>query len=489
MNPQNTHVTMLVIPGLGHLIPFLELAKRIVAFDSYHVSLLVLQTDASPAQSQFLCSVTLPRGLEIIDIPSVDISCYVDDDAHVLTRLSVIVRESLPHIESFIGRIARPTVLVVDMFATVALDIAAKNIFNKCIFFPPNATLLAFMMYLPSLDKEVDGEFTHLPGPVKVPGCNPIHVEDLVEPILNRKTEAYEWFLYHASRFRLASAILVNTCENLEHVSLKALGQNPILRQTFMPNIHAVGPLINCVDKPVALSEQECSTWLAMQPNNSVLFVSFGSGGTLSTEQVTELAWGLELSQERFIWVVRKPFDSNAAGTFFSVGGDESNPFEYLPDGFVNRVKGVGLVVPSWAPQIDILAHRATGGFLSHCGWNSTVESIVHGVPIIAWPLYAEQAMNARFLVQELGVAVRPTADYTEKGRVVRREEIERVVRLVMEDEAGKAFRDRAKELKNNVLRALDRDGGSSYNSLSQVLEQWKTDCRNAIPEDNVRND
>lgn len=149
---------------------FLELAKRIVAFHSYHVSLLVLQTDASPAQSQLLCSVTLSIGLKIIDIPSVDIARYVDDDAHVFTRLSMIVRESLPHIESCIGRIARTTVLVVDMSATVALDIPAENILNKCIFFLPNPTLLAFMMYLPSLDKEVDGEFTHLPGPVQVPG-------------------------------------------------------------------------------------------------------------------------------------------------------------------------------------------------------------------------------------------------------------------------------------------------------------------------------
>lgn len=161
--------------------------------------------------------------------------------------------------------------------------------------------------------------------------------------------------------------------------------------------------------------------------------------------------------------MVRKPFDPNAAGTFFSVGGDESNPFEYLPDGFVNRIKGVGLVVPSWDPQIDILAHRATGGFLSHCRWNSIVESIVHGVPIIAWPLYAEQAMNAGFLVQEVGVAVRPTADYKEKVSVVRREEIERVVRLVMDDKEGNALRERVNELKNNVLRALDCDGGTPY--------------------------
>lgn len=477
MSSSNTHITILATPGLGHIIPTLELAKRIVAFDNYQVSLIVLHTDASSAQSQLLGSVILPRRLEIVNIPLVNISSYLDDDAHMLARMSIIVRESLPDIQSCIVKIPRPTILVVDMFGTSALDIAAENIVNKYVFFPSNATLLAFMMYLPILDKEVDGEFTHLQGPIQIPGCNPVHVEELIEPILNRGTEAYQWFLYHASRLKLATGILVNTCESLERTSLEALRENPILQPIRKKSVHAVGPFIRQMDDQLNAPEDKCMTWLYMQPHSSVLLVPFGSGGTLSTEQMTELAWGLELSQQRFIWIVRNPFDSNTSGTLFSVGGEQSNPIEYLPDGFMNRVKDVGLVVPSWAPQVDILAHKATGGFLSHCGWNSTLESIVHGVPIIAWPLYAEQAMNAKLLVQELGVAVRSRADYAENGTVVRREEIERVVRLVMEDKKGHSLRSRVNELKNDVLGALDREHGSSYNSLSQVFEQWKTEC------------
>lgn len=212
-------------------------------------------------------------------------------------------------------------------------------------------------------------------------------------------------------------------------------------------------------------------SWLDNHPCDSVLFVALGSGGTLRSEQLTELAWGLEASKQRFILVVQKPTDVSAFATFFNVGSDENDPVAYLPEGFVRRTEGVGLVVPSWAPQVAVLCHEATGGFLSHCGWNSTLESMVHGVPMIAWPLYAEQKMNATMLTEEVGVAVKPAARDGE--RVIRREEIERVVRLVMEGEEGKIMRRRAKELQESAEKALVY-GGSSYESLTRVVESWK---------------
>lgn len=133
--------------------------------------------------------------------------------------------------------------------------------------------------------------------------------------------------------------------------------------------------------------------WLDKQPGESVLFISFGirSGGTLSKEQMRELAFGLELSQERFVWVVRTPAVKSASAAFFTVGNrsNDNNDDEirsYLPEGFLDRTNNVGLVVSDWAPQVEILSHPAVGGFLSHRGWNSTLESIINGVPLIAWP-------------------------------------------------------------------------------------------------------
>ncbi|XVF03446.1 hypothetical protein REPUB_Repub04eG0262300 [Reevesia pubescens] len=193
-------------------------------------------------------------------------------------------------------------------------------------------------------------------------------------------------------------------------------------------------------------------------------------------EQQTELAWGLELSQQRFIWVVRKPTDATGSGTFFNAGNEVNDPKAYLPEGFLNKTQGVGLVVPSWAPQIAILSHPSTGGFLSHCGWNSSLESIAHGVPMIACPLYAEQKMNAALLVEDIGVAVKPKV---EAGQTIfGREEIGRVVRKVMEGEEGKIIRSRVKELKETACKAQDSNG-SSYHSLSFVAKEWKTDDLN----------
>ena len=128
-----------------------------------------------------------------------------------------------------------------------------------------------------------------------------------------------------------------------------------------------------------------------MQPSESVIYVSFGSGGTLSKSQIAELAWGLELSQQRFIWVVRPPIDNDVHGSYFSNTHDEIETpnYNYLPEGFVTQTHKMGMLVPTWAPQEMILAHKSVGGFLTHCGWNSVLESILNGVPMIAWPLFA----------------------------------------------------------------------------------------------------
>ncbi|GMN70749.1 hypothetical protein TIFTF001_055460 [Ficus carica] len=132
----------------------------------------------------------------------------------------------------------------------------------------------------------------------------------------------------------------------------------------------------------------------------------------------------------------------------------------------------MGLVVPSWAPQMAVLRHEATGAFWSHCGWNSTLESVANGVPMIAWPLYAEQRMNATVLEEDIGVAVKPVVEAGKE--VVTRDEIERVVRMMIEGEERKALRCRAEELKESAAKALSSPGGSSFESLSRVVKEWK---------------
>lgn len=199
-----------------------------------------------------------------------------------------------------------------------------------------------------------------------------------------------------------------------------------------------------------------------------VLYASFGSAGTLSRAQLGEMALGMEMSGHRFLRVIRRPNDEIPNAAYLG-GQSQFDPSEVLPSGFMERTKGQGLPVPSWAPQAQILNHNATGGFLTHCGWNSTLESVAYGVPLIGMPLFAEQKMNAVMLVEDVKVALRLKAN--ENG-FVGREEIARVVKELLEGEEGKRVGQRMRDLKNAATRAL-REDGSSTKALAELTAKW----------------
>lgn len=381
-----------------------------------------------------------------------------------------MTEESLKPLKSILVEL-NPKALIIDIFTTQAIDVCEELSIPVYSFFTASTILLAFSLYLPTLDSQVEGEFVDLPGPVEVPGCPPIRTNDLLDQVKNRKNEEYRWYLFHASRMSLVAGIFANTWQDLEPVTLQALKENPFFKEISTPPVYPVGPLIKD-DEFLTEKDAEIIAWLDNQPTDSVIFINLGSGGTLSSKQLTELAWGLQMSQQRFILVVRKPTDASASDTFFSAGSDEIDPSAYLPDGFVEKTQELGLVIPSWAPQVAVLRHESTGTFLSHCGWNSTLESLVHGVPLIAWPLYAEQRMNAAILTEEVGVAMKLVAE--PEKEVIGREEFERAVRAVMEGEEGKAIRRRARELKESACKILDK-GGFSYDSICRVVDIWKS--------------
>jgi hydroquinone glucosyltransferase len=202
-----------------------------------------------------------------------------------------------------------------------------------------------------------------------------------------------------------------------------------------------------------------------------VVYVSFGSGGTLTWRQTTELALALEMTQRRFVWVVKRPDEDTANGAFFGTrrGEDDHEALGFLPRGFIERTSGLGLVLPSWAPQTAILAHAAVGCFVTHCGWNSSLESVLNGVPMVAWPLYAEQKMNAAMLEVQAGVAVRVHAD---PDSFFSKEEIAGVIRGVMDEKEGADLRKRVSEFRGKAEQALTKDG-SSVLALAQVAGTW----------------
>ncbi|XP_057547799.1 zeatin O-glucosyltransferase-like [Amaranthus tricolor] len=218
----------------------------------------------------------------------------------------------------------------------------------------------------------------------------------------------------------------------------------------------ALGPFnpINIVSK-IDEKRHECLKWLDRQEDGSVLYVSFGSTTSLTDEQIEELANGLERSREKFIWVLRRADPNDVLGEADRVERPK------LSEGYEDRVKGRGLIVRDWAPQLEILAHRSVGGFMSHCGWNSCLESISMGVPILAWPMHSDQPRNAVLVtdVLRIGVLVR---GWEHREKVVNSSRIEGVVKTLMGSKEGMEMRKRAKELGDEVRRSFD-EGGVSW--------------------------
>ncbi|XWS42015.1 hypothetical protein CRYUN_Cryun17cG0132300 [Craigia yunnanensis] len=385
------HAVLLSSPGLGHLIPVLELGKRLVTVHNFKVTIFVVSSRTSAAESQVIESSMSLKLYEVIVLPPPNISDLVDADATVVTRIAVLMREIRPAFSFAMSALrSLPTVLIVDFFGNESLEIADEFKIPKFVYFPSHAWVLALTIYLPILDKVVKGEYIDEEEALFIPGCRPVQPEDVVDPMLCRSDQQYFEYVSMGIKIPMADGILVNTWEELEPATLAALRDDKLLGRISKVPIYPVGPMTKATES-IGSNNNLLFDWLDKQPSESVLFISFGSGGVLSKEQMTELAWGLELSQQRFIWVVRTPAVKSGDESFFTVGNGSNDIPSYLPEGFLDRTKNVGLVVSDWAQQIEILSHAAVGGFLSHCGWNSVLESIVNGVPLIAWPLYAEQ--------------------------------------------------------------------------------------------------
>ncbi|GAB2271793.1 hypothetical protein Dimus_006624 [Dionaea muscipula] len=468
------HIVIVPSPGMGHLIPLVELAKLLLSRHGFFTTFLVPTIGEHP-KAQISILEALPDNINYILLPLVDFS-DLPSDVKAEIKIGLAPARSTPWIRGELSSLTtrtRVAAFVTDPFGMHCFDVAEEFGIPPYLYFTATATLLMFCCHLPDLDTKISCEYRDHPDPITLPGCAPILGKDLLDPVQDRKDPAYQFILQMSSMARARpEGIMVNSFIDLEPGPFQAFQEE----EPGLPPVYPVGPMIRSWSGADDGQSQQhyCLRWLDDQPQGSVLFVSFGSGGTLSLNQLNELALGLESSEQRFLWVVRSPNEKSSSATFFSVQSEE-DPFGFLPEGFVERTKGRGLVVASWAPQIKVLSHEATGGFLTHCGWNSTLESITHGVPLIAWPLYAEQKMNAVMLNEQIKVALRPKAADDHENGFVRREEIARVVKELMEgNEEGKGIRHRVKELSHAAKKALS-DQGTSTKALHQLALKWKS--------------
>ena len=182
-----------------------------------------------------------------------------------------------------------------------------------------------------------------------------------------------------------------------------------------------------------------------------------------------EIARGLENSGHRFLWVVKNPPKDNSNQR---VESDEIDLEFFIPEGFLERTRERGIVVKLWAPQVAVLRHPAVGGFVTHCGWNSVLEAVLAGVPMAAWPLYAEQHMNRAVMVGVMKMAI--AVEERDEDRFVSGEEVERIVRELMDSEVGKELRERSRKLREAAEEALTARGSSTA-ALAKLVKLWSS--------------
>ncbi|KAL6502043.1 hypothetical protein OROGR_027176 [Orobanche gracilis] len=255
-------------------------------------------------------------------------------------------------------------------------------------------------------------------------------------------TEEAKAFALMQAKANASSGTIYNTSRIIEPTYVELIERDGLKKAKLTWAICPTLPK----SKSTCPKSHECLEWLDKQEARSVIYVSFGTTVSFSDEEINELAQGLAQSGVKFIWVLR---DADKCDVF---DGDVRR-YE-LSEGFG---EGVGMVVREWAPQPQILGHPAVGGFMSHCGWNSCVESIVMGVPMAAWPMHSDQPRNAALVADVLktGIVVREWKDRLE---VVKAARIESVVRRLMASEEGDRIRKTAEEVGAAVREAGDAE-------------------------------
>lgn len=356
-----------------------------------------------------------------------------------------------------------PVCLISDFCIPWIQDIA--NEFNMPRYgFYPTTHYLSLIFNLPDVYKKGFLPILSNDKPLKIPGFPPILPCDVPKSIF----ESNQKRVYEGERLREAAGVLVNSAYELESSIFDGL-QDMIYKVSkqdqikHAPKIFTIGPMvyenIRLQERfpQVTKTNNECLLWLNNQPKASVLYICFGTQSTFPMQQMNEFALGLEASGVRFLWVVKVESSEKESTSYIAT---------FFPEGFMEKMKKRSLIYTSLAPQLQILAHPAIGGFLTHCGWNSIMESISMGVSMIAWPLWADQFLNARFCVEVLNIAIA-----VDKKETVGPEEVERVVRLLMEDGTNDIVRKNVKELSKVVGRAIE-PGGSSRKNLDLLVEE-----------------
>ncbi|XP_024521123.1 UDP-glycosyltransferase 86A2 [Selaginella moellendorffii] len=484
---QTAHVVLVPYPAQGHIPPMIHLARKLAAneiivtlvnVDSVH-KMLLKQWSCPPGSDirleQVECGLKLPAG--------VDASCLENPEAlfdavdSLKAPVEELVRELTP----------TPCCIIADFFLGWPLELARTLGTGCAIYWPGNAAWSSLHHHMKLLEahgdlfcqgkpkflsvvvnqvceihageREEDRIITYIPG---VPGLEYGDLPEYFKRKLGTPSRRL-LFDYDQDRMKHCEWILVNSMAELEPETFHAM-------QAALPasKFAAIGPLfpVSHHESPAALKgvslrdeEDGCLKWLDTRAESSVLYVSFGSISVLSEDTFQEIAAGLEASEQAFLWVNREDLVKRSA------------THDEFYAGFLERTREQGMVV-SWAPQVRVLAHSSIGGFLSHCGWNSTLESICYGVPLLGWPCHSEQRTNAKLVEEDWRVGKRLWR--RGDGGTVTRGVVEQRITEFMSGMDKEEIWARAKDLKN-VARATANPGGNSHENLAAFARAVKT--------------
>ncbi|XP_021908834.1 UDP-glycosyltransferase 73C1-like [Carica papaya] len=483
---QKFHFVLFPFMAQGHMIPMIDLARLLAQLGA---TITIVTTPLNASRFEPVISRALQSCLRI-NLVQLPFPCAQAGLAEGLENLDMLDSINLypnffravdlleePVQELFEKLTPPPCCVISDFLIGYTSDIAAKFRVPRIVFRPVSCFYLMCMHdFLTSKFHETvksESEYfvlTNLPDKVKLTKAQiPLYKdEDFMETLKNIGAKA-----------AAAYGEIINTFEELEPEYIREY------RKARGEKIWCVGPLSLCnkneLDKAErgkksTVDQHQWLTWLDAQESSSVIYACLGSLSTVPPEQVMELGLGLEASNRPFIWVIRDWNRSDELEKLIS-----ENEFE-------ERIKGRGVLINGWAPQVVILSHPAIAGFLTHCGWNSTIEGISAGVPLITWPLFSDQFCNSELVVQLLKIGIWVGAEKAlvmgeeEKyGLCVKKEKIKDVIAKLMDrGEEGERRRKRDKALAEMAKRGVEEGGSSHHNIIMfiQDIMQQQASCR-----------
>ncbi|TVU18799.1 hypothetical protein EJB05_34913, partial [Eragrostis curvula] len=470
--PQPLHILFFPYIATGHLIPVADMAA---VFASRGVKCTILTTPANAAVIRPAVDRANAAAVPAIDMvtvpfpdvglpPGVESVTGISSEADMFKLLDGSNRLREPF-ERFLEE-RRPDAVIADSFFPWAADAAAAHGVPRLSFLGTSmfarACTHALLRHNPALADGGDADDVVLPG---LPHRVALRRSQLLDPA--KPNHRFEWAFYElvdAADARSYGEVF-NSFADLEP------GCVDHYRAALGRRVWLTGPLAHVRTDDIAgaggLSpdDERCLRWLDGKPRGSVVYVSFGTLTHFSPAEQRELARGLQISGKNFLWIM---------------GGEDADASEWMPEGFAELFAAGdqrGLIFRAWAPQTRILNHPAVGGFVTHCGWNSVLEAVSAGVPLVTWPRYADQFYNEKLVVEVLKVGVSiGSVEYASKlevrDHVISGETIAEAIGGVMgDDEVAEQRRVKAKELGAKAKRATEK-GGSSYEDVGRLIQE-----------------